>query len=405
MKITKFIILFLSTLLIVFYIFINNSIGKPDSFLQELKLSLSKNTRETLKDTIFVFKRNKELKKELSEIKEKKTSKLIKIFSNPLIYDHLNDYLKTKSILDLKDIRNLMIKDYILDKSQISFNKIESLDWKFKGKKPKNRYEVFKVQYYDLKHFGILEKKNKLPSKNLFIYAQGHRGGTLYSDSNFLDIKEEFKNNDYDVLSLDMTGLGYNENKIINFPNYKKNANPSIHGTYSTFLDKNFPNKKPLSLMLSGNYFLIKKIIKQNNYKKIVMVGVSGGGWYTTLLSSLITEIDTSYSFSGTMPLFFMVFGKDMEDWELIDSSLYDKVDYNSLYILATLNREYKVTRKHYQVYNSHDPCCLKDPAATLLKNIYNNLKVKNFEVVVIDSYIHSIDSKFLFESHFNYQK
>jgi hypothetical protein len=59
MKITKFIILFLSTLLIVFYIFINNSIGKPDSFLQELKLSLSKNTRETLKDTIFVFKRNK----------------------------------------------------------------------------------------------------------------------------------------------------------------------------------------------------------------------------------------------------------------------------------------------------------------------------------------------------------
>ena len=279
MKITKFIILFLSTLLIVFYIFINNSIGKPDSFLQELKLSLSKNTRDTLKDTIFIFKRNKELKKELTEIKEKKKDKLIKIFSNPLIYDHLNDYLKTKSILDLKDIRNLMIKDYILDKSQISFNKIKNLDWNFKGKKPKNRYEVFKVQYYDLKHFGILEKKNKLPSKNLFIYVQGHRGATLYSDSNFLGIKEEFKNNDYDVLSLDMTGLGYNENKIINFPNYKKNANPSIHDTYSTFLDKNFPNKKPLSLMLSGNYFLIKKIIKQNNYKKFAEVTVYPSEW------------------------------------------------------------------------------------------------------------------------------
>ena len=156
--------------------------------------------------------------------------------------------------------------------------------------------------------------------------------------------------------------------------------------------------------MLSGNYYLIKKLIKQNNYEEIVMVGLSGGGWYTTLLSSIITEVNTSYSFAGTFPLFFKIFYAHIYDWEQIDSSLHEDVDYNSLYILSTLDEEYKITRKHYQVYNSKDPCCFGDPAAKILRDIYENQDIKNFKISVIDNNEHSIDTKFLFNSFFSTQ-
>ena len=76
-----------------------------------------------------------------------------------------------------------------------------------------------------------------------------------------------------------------------------------------------------------GRVALIKNMIKQNNYQEVVMLGISGGGWYTTLLSSVITEIEISYSFAGTMPLLFRLFDTNYGDWEQIDSSLYNKVD------------------------------------------------------------------------------
>ena len=91
-------------------------------------------------------------------------------------------------------------------------------------------------------------------------------------------------------------------------------------------------------MILSGNYFLIKKIINNNLYDEVIMVGISGGGWYTTLISSLITKIDKSYSFAGTVPFLFRLFDTNYGDWEQIDSSIYAIVDYNSFYVLSTMD-------------------------------------------------------------------
>ena len=55
--------------------------------------------------------------------------------------------------------------------------------------------------------------------------------------------------------------------------------------------------------MLSGNYYLIKKIINSSNYNEVVMIGISGGGWYATMLAAIMPEIDKSISFAGTIPL------------------------------------------------------------------------------------------------------
>ena len=63
------------------------------------------------------------------------------------------------------------------------------------------------------------------------------------------------------------------------------------HEIYHKYFDKNLPEKKPLSVFISGNYYLIKNLIENRNYNQVYYIGVSGGGWFVTLLSSFITEI------------------------------------------------------------------------------------------------------------------
>ena len=384
------------------YYWVNSSIGKNDSFLQTIKLKTPEKLRNILKETIFVFKNQKNLKKKILEISKNKITQIDKIYNKPIINNQLINNFRPKSILKLIDIRNNILNNFILDESQVSFSKTYDLEQTKKEFKSvtNGKIETYKLNYYNINHFGILEK-TKINRNKLLIYSQGHMGNP-YEFSYFLKIKERFKKEGYDVLSLSMTGIGYNKNQEINFPNYKENLNPSLHKTYSTYFDNNFPNKKPLSLILSGNYYLIKNIIKQGDYQDVVMVGISGGGWYTTLLSSVITQIKSSYSFAGTMPLMFRLYFSYLGDWEQIDSSLFDDIDYDSLYVLSTLNDNKEFTRKHYQIYNDKDTCCFKNPEAMTLKKIYEKLKIKNFEIVVVENDKHSIDTNFLFKNFFN---
>ena len=379
----------------------NRSIGETDSFLQKIKLSMPQNIKNKLKETLFVFKNQENLKKELSNASLKKIIQVEKVFNKPIIYKHIYKYFEPKDISELTTMRNIILENYILDEDQVSIMKINDLNDKFNSfkSKPKNRFEIYNVGYYNINHFAILEKaENK---KKLLIYNQGHIPGNPYNDQYFLEIKKKFISEGYDVLSLSMTGLGYNNNPKINFPGYQKNLNPELHETYSSYYDSKFSNKKPLSLMLSGNYYLIKNIIKKNNYEDVAMIGISGGGWYTTVLSSIITKINVSYSFAGTMPLLFGLFDSNIKDWEQVDSSLFNIIDYNSLYTLSTLDGDGNSNRKHYQVYNDEDPCCFKNPAAKILKEIYTKNKVKNFEIVILNNKKHSIRTDFLFKNFF----
>ena len=92
----------------------------------------------------------------------------------------------------------------------------------------------------------------------------------------------------------------YNNNYIFN------KLNPSgSHDIIRLFYDKENPNIKPLSLMLSSPYTIINNII--GNYENVVITGISGGALYTTILSGLIPEIEESYSFNGTLPLLFRI--------------------------------------------------------------------------------------------------
>ena len=261
--------------------------------------------------------------------------------------------------------------------------------------KPEGDYEVFNLKIYDINNFAILEKTE---SKNLLIYCQGSNGNP-YNHNYFLKLKEIYKNKNFDILSLSLPGLGYNEDQNnFNFPGYNKDRYSDEEFLYNRaiwgeFNDSKYPKKNPLSIYLTANYYLINNIIDQ--YDHVEMIGISGGGWFTTILSSLITKINLSYSFSGTMPSPFNIYYNNFGNWAAEYSKMINNYSYWDFYYLSTLSDNGKVERNHYQIYNDEDRYW-GDPAASLLKKYFdtanNNHKLK---IIVNKHNKHEIDLKF----------
>jgi polygalacturonase len=101
--------------------------------------------------------------------------------------------------------------------------------------------------------------------------------------------------------------------------------------------------------IVSLNYLLL-----HNNYKDINMVGLSGGGWTTNLLSAIDDRIKLSFSVAGSMPLYYRS-GGSMGDIEQFLPELYrDIAGYPDLYVLGA----YGKGRRQVQILNRKDDCC-----------------------------------------------
>ena len=97
---------------------------------------------------------------------------------------------------------------------------------------------------------------------------------------------------------------------------------------------------------------------QHHNYTKIVMAGLSGGGWSTVLYSALDERIQKSYSIAGSMPIYIRNSQNESGDYEQLVPSLYKIANYLELYIMTTSNK-----RSHIQVVNRFDDCCFSGTA------------------------------------------
>jgi hypothetical protein len=91
------------------------------------------------------------------------------------------------------------------------------------------------------------------------------------------------------------------------------------------------------------------------------MVGLSGGGWSATFHAALDQRIRTSISVAGTLPIPLRrpsFDGPDERgDWEQFAARVFQRIDYVDLYALAGIPAQ---RRRHYQLYNEFDECCLQ---------------------------------------------
>ena len=177
----------------------------------------------------------------LREKNLKYNNDLFKFISSDLI--EIDD----EKLIELKEKRSLILENYILNSNMINYEKI-NLDetthvpatWFCKNEKKiefcndlginseifKDEFELHKISYYSIDHYALLERSDVKQNKKLLIYNQGHKGSPFLrnpenSTHYFMDIRDEFLAKGYDVMSLSMTGLGYNSNQDIDFPNYK----------------------------------------------------------------------------------------------------------------------------------------------------------------------------------------
>ena len=89
------------------------------------------------------------------------------------------------------------------------------------------------------------------------------------------------------------------------------------------------------------------------NYKAYHMIGLSGGGWTTTLYAAIDPTIRRSFPVAGTIPLYLRS-GGSIGDREQFESTFYRIAGYMDLYILGSFGEG----RSQTQILNRRDDCC-----------------------------------------------
>lgn len=88
-------------------------------------------------------------------------------------------------------------------------------------------------------------------------------------------------------------------------------------------------------------------------YQSFHMVGLSGGGWTTTVYAAIDPTIQCSFPVAGTIPLYLRS-GGSVGDREQFEPSFYSIAGYPDLYVLGACGRG----RKQVQILVRQDDCC-----------------------------------------------
>jgi hypothetical protein len=88
-------------------------------------------------------------------------------------------------------------------------------------------------------------------------------------------------------------------------------------------------------------------------YRAFHMIGLSGGGWTTTVYAAIDPTIRCSFPVAGTIPLYLRT-GGSVGDREQIEPTFYGIAGYPDLYVLGAHGRG----RRQVQILVRRDDCC-----------------------------------------------
>jgi hypothetical protein len=190
------------------------------------------------------------------------------------------------------------------------------------------------------------------PNGWLMIYHEGH-------DRDFIARKgviDRLLAEGFDVAALDMPLTGRNNQPTICLP---------VQGCVKFFTHNQFALLQP-SQGTALRFFLEPG----RNYEHIAMMGLSGGGWTTTLAAALDERIEASFPVAGSLPMRTHT-KRDVGDWEQMLPGI--SLSYEDLYVMATSPStgstgsptSSKGGRRQMQVLNLHDPCCFANDGSS----------------------------------------
>ncbi|MHC4359169.1 MAG: hypothetical protein ACYSTQ_10275 [Planctomycetota bacterium] len=217
-------------------------------------------------------------------------------------------------------------------------------------------------------------------NRKLVIYHQGHAGDFIKGKN----IIRFFLSRHYSVMAFSMPMTGMNSQPVVEVKDFGKLQ--FINHNQLTFLESD--RFTPIRLFVEPVVVCLNYVQEKYSFASIAMIGLSGGGWTTTLLGAIDPRIAKSYPVAGTLPIYLRFQSmRDFGDYEQNWPPLYRIANYLDLYILASYGAE----RTHLQVLNKYDSCCHGGVGYRTyekeVKRIVERLGVGRFEIYLDDSH------------------
>jgi pimeloyl-ACP methyl ester carboxylesterase len=236
---------------------------------------------------------------------------------------------------------------------------------------PKSLPSVFTINFKDSRYYDIanLKRIDKLvvnmdfglesriyhfiPSSSnnkVVLFHQGHMGDFYHSKEQIM----EFLNNRYAVVAFCMPLRGLNNQPEIYLPRLGLLKLKWNHDLMK-FLSPE--SGHPLKYFIEPVVIALNYLDDRFGYEQTSMVGVSGGGWTTTIAAAVDPRIIKSFPVAGSLPIYLRSNSRnDWSDYENTEPQLYRTVNYPELYILGA----YGAGRKQLQILNKYDSCCFE---------------------------------------------
>jgi len=206
-------------------------------------------------------------------------------------------------------------------------------------------------------HFIPVNSNNEL-----VIYHQGHDGKFSLG----VHTIQAFLEKGYSVIGLSMPVKGMNRKPVIQLPRFGKMVISSHF---------QFGYLQPKSGGHPVKYFLepvaaVANYAQKFHYKRIIMIGISGGGWTTTVYSAIDPRIQRSYPVAGSWPIYLRARDEhntsSWGDYEQYVPQVYRIANYPELYIMGAFGNG----RSQLQILNEFDACCFGGRGFTTYKDI-----------------------------------
>jgi hypothetical protein len=185
------------------------------------------------------------------------------------------------------------------------------------------------------------------PSGIFVVYHQGHAGNVALGRQVIVDLLEGGAT----VAALAMPLVGDNPRPVVEIPPFGR-VRLERHDQFALLEARDAP-QHPIRFLLTPTIAVINEA-EVRGYSDIRMIGISGGGWTTTLVAALDKRIIRSVPVAGSLPLALRNPSRDWGDYEQHHPKLYSIATYADLYVLSA----WEPHRSQVQVLHTDDPCC-----------------------------------------------
>lgn len=251
------------------------------------------------------------------------------------------------------------------------------------------------IRYSELENLKTIEKINIEMKNNvnsivylflpedsngkLFIYHQGHAGDFIHGKETI----QKLLISGFSVAAFSMPLEGMNSQPIIELDNIGQ-VKFFKHNQLVLLEEENFST---LSYFFSPINSTLNYLSDNYAFSDYYMVGISGGGWTSTVYPALDTRISKSFAIAGSTPLSLRIVIDDVGDYEQFHPGLFSITNYFQIYIMNS----YGEGREFVQIFNKYDTCCFFNNSfityGEKIQNFVNELNYGKFTVVVDDTH------------------